>query len=206
VTAGGVDFEAEVAVFADDVTMGVSAEHAAEHIKLLALVNDVSLRGLIPEELAKGFGFFESKPSSAFSPVCVTTDELGSSWCDAKVCLPLLSHLNDKPFGRPNAGTDMTFNFSQLISHAARSRNLVAGSIIGSGTVSNKLNGGPGRPLNEGGLGYSCIAEIRMIEAIEQGQPHTPFMVFGDRVRIEMFDSFGDSIFGATDQQLVKHN
>ncbi len=198
----GIDFEAEVAVITDDVPMGVSPSKAASYIRLLMLVNDVSLRNLIPGELAKGFGFFQSKPSSAFSPVAVTPDELGNAWRDARINLPLLSFLNDEPFGKPDAGTDMTFNFGQLIAHAARSRPLVAGSIVGSGTVSNKLDGGPGRPINEGGVGYSCIAEARMIETIESGSPITPFMKFGDRVCIEMLDGEGRSIFGSIDHEV----
>lgn len=201
----GIDLEGEVAVITDDVPMGVSVADAANHIKLIMLVNDVSLRGLIPGELGKGFGFFQSKPSSAFSPVAVTPDELGASWADAKVHLPLLSALNDEPFGKPDAGVDMTFDFSQLIAHAAKSRPLVAGTIIGSGTVSNKLDGEPGKPISEGGVGYSCIAEIRMIETIQSGAPTTPFLQFGDRVRIEMNDADGNSIFGTIDQVVQKY-
>lgn len=200
----GVDFEAEVAVITDDVPMAVTAGDAGNHIKLVMLVNDVSLRGLIPGELGKGFGFFQSKPSSAFSPVCVTPDELGSAWQDNKLHHPLVSHLNGSMFGKPDAGVDMTFDFGQLIAHAAKSRPLGAGAVIGSGTVSNKLDDGPGKPVVEGGVGYSCIAEIRMIETIESGAPTTPFMDFGDQVRIEMFDQDGASIFGAIDQTLVK--
>lgn len=200
----GVDFEAEIAVITDDVPMAVGAADAAQHIKLLMLVNDVSLRGLIPGELGKGFGFFQSKPSSAFSPVCVTPDELGDAWEGNKLHLPLVSHLNGSIFGKPDAGVDMTFDFSELIAHAAKTRPLGAGAVIGSGTVSNKLDDGPGKPVSEGGVGYSCIAEIRMIETIEAGAPSTPFMDFGDRIRIEMFDAGGASIFGAIDQQLVR--
>ena len=192
----GIDFEAEVAVIVDDVPMGVSADDALNHIKLIMIVNDVSLRGLIPGELAKGFGFFQSKPSSAFSPVCVTPEELGDAWQQGKVHLPLVSHLNGDVFGQPEAGVDMTFHFGQLVAHAAKTRPLVAGTIIGSGTVSNKLDGGPGKPVKEGGVGYSCIAEIRMIETIQNGKPSTPFMQFGDAVQIEMFDKDGKSIFG----------
>lgn len=201
----GLDFEAEIAVITDDVPMNTNEENAGEHIKLLMLVNDVSLRGLIPGELAKGFGFFQSKPSSAFSPVCVTVDELGEQWKDGKVHLPLLSHYNDALFGKPNAGVDMTFNFPQLIAHAAKTRPLHAGSIIGSGTVSNKLDGGPGKAVSAGGSGYSCIAEIRMIETIENGEPETPFMQEGDTIRIEMLDKQGKSIFGAIDQRVNKY-
>jgi fumarylacetoacetate (FAA) hydrolase len=203
--AWGIDLEGEVAIVTDDVPMGVSAADAGDHIKLIMLVNDVSLRGLIPGELAKGFGFFQSKPSSAFSPVAVTPDELGASWTDAKVHLPLLSALNDEPFGKPNAGVDMTFDFRQLIAHAAKSRPLVAGTIIGSGTVSNKLDDEPGKPISEGGVGYSCVAEIRMIETIQSGAPTTPFLQFGDRVRIEMDDAGGNSIFGTIDQVVKKY-
>lgn len=200
----GIDFEAEIAVITDDVPMGVSTEDAAGHIKLLMLVNDVSLRGLIPGELAKGFGFFQSKPSSAFSPVCVTPDELDGVWEDTKLHLPLVSHYNGEMFGKPEAGIDMTFNFATLVAHAAKTRPLGAGAVIGSGTVSNKLDGGPGKPVAEGGVGYSCIAEIRMIETIEDGKPSTSFMSFGDTVRIEMFDKDGASIFGAIDQKVVQ--
>ena len=200
----GVDFEAEIAVITDDVPMGTTVAQAAEHIKLLALVNDVSLRGLIPAELAKGFGFFQSKPSSAFSPVCVTPDELGDKWQNTRLHLPLVSHLNDQKFGEPNAGVDMTFNFAALVAHAAKTRQLGAGTIIGSGTVSNKLNGGPAKPVQAGGVGYSCIAEVRMIEIIEFGAPKTSFMDVGDRIRIEMFDDDGLSIFGAIDQQVMQ--
>lgn len=203
--AWGIDFEAEIVVVTDDVPMGVSAAQAADHIRLIMLVNDVSLRNLIPGELAKGFGFFQSKPSSAFSPVAVTPDELGDAWRDAKVHLPLLSSLNGTPFGRPNAGVDMTFDFGQLVAHAAKTRPLGAGAIIGSGTVSNKLDGGPGKPIEAGGDGYSCIAEIRMIETINDGKPSTSFMCFGDTVRIEMLDGHGRSIFGRIDQTVRKY-
>ncbi|MDH4055817.1 MAG: fumarylacetoacetate hydrolase family protein [Gammaproteobacteria bacterium] len=203
--AWGIDFEAEVTVVTDDVPMGVSATDAVGHIQLLMLVNDVSLRGLIPGELAKGFGFFQSKPSSAFSPVAVTPDELGSSWRNAKLHLPLLSFLNNEPFGKPEAGVDMTFDFGQLVAHAAKTRPLGAGAIIGSGTVSNLLDGGPGKPINEGGVGYSCIAEIRTIETINSGKASTPFMKFGDRIRIEMNDKNGASIFGTIDQVVTKY-
>jgi fumarylacetoacetate (FAA) hydrolase len=185
--------------------MGIGAADAGQHIALVMLVNDVSLRGLIPGELGKGFGFFQSKPSSAFSPVAVTPDELGSAWSDNKLHLPLLSSLNGEPFGRPDAGVDMTFDFGKLIAHAARTRPLGAGSIIGSGTVSNKLDGGPGKPVADGGVGYSCIAEIRTIETIESGAPKTAFLKFGDRVRIEMCDANGASIFGTIDQTVVRH-
>jgi fumarylacetoacetate (FAA) hydrolase len=198
--AWGIDFEAEVAVITGDVPMGTAADAARGHVRLLMLVNDVSLRNLIPAELAKGFGFFQSKPASAFSPVAVTPDELGDAWRDAKVHLPLVSHLNGALFGRPNAGVDMTFDFGQLIAHVARTRDLVAGSIIGSGTVSNREGEGPGRPACDGGAGYACIAEQRTVETILAGKPMTPFMRFGDRVHIEMLDGGGRTIFGAIDQ------
>ena len=204
--AWGIDFEAEVAVITGDVPMGARAADAGRHIQLLMIVNDVSLRGLIPAELGKGFGFFQSKPSSAFSPVAVTPDELGDAWRDNKLHLPLLSNFNDEPFGKPDAGVDMTFDFGQLIAHAAKSRPLSAGTIIGSGTVSNKLDGGPGKPISDGGVGYSCIAEIRTIETIQSGSPGTPFMKFGDRIRIEMRSADGESIFGAIDQTVVPYD
>ncbi|MEO8740371.1 MAG: fumarylacetoacetate hydrolase family protein [Casimicrobiaceae bacterium] len=198
--AWGIDFEGEVAVVTGDVPMGVAADAALTQVRLLMLVNDVSLRNLIPGELGKGFGFFQSKPASSFSPVAVTPDELGDAWRGGRLHLPLLTHFNGALFGRPNAGVDMTFGFGQLIVHAARTRELGAGSIIGSGTVSNKENGGPGRPAAAGGSGYACIAEQRTIETIQAGKPSTPFMRFGDRVRIEMLDAEGRSIFGAIDQ------
>jgi len=199
----GIDMEGEVAIIVDDVPMGVSEEDAANAIRLIMLVNDVSLRALIPGELGKGFGFFQSKPSSAFSPVALTPDELGDAWQDGKVHLPLMVDYNEKPFGRANAGIDMTFNFPQLIVHAAKSRPLAAGTIIGSGTVSNKLDGAPGKPLTEGGVGYSCIAEIRMIETIENGKPATPFMQFNDSVSIAMQDAQGHSLFGEIRQKVT---
>ncbi|TVO73494.1 fumarylacetoacetate hydrolase family protein [Sedimenticola selenatireducens] len=199
-TAWGIDFEGEVAVVTDDVPMGCSTEQAADSIRLLMLVNDISLRGLIPAELAKGFGFFQSKPSSAFSPVAITPDELGDSWQDGRVKLPLLMDYNNKPFGKANAGVDMTFNFPQLIAHAAKSRPLGAGAIIGSGTVSNKQNTEWGSAIADGGVGYSCIAEVRMIETINSGKPETPFMGYGDTIRIRMEDSEGNNIFGDIDQ------
>lgn len=200
----GIDFEAEIAVVTDDVPCGVAPADAAAHIKLLMLVNDVSLRNLIPGELAKGFGFFHAKPSSAFSPIAVTPDELGEQWRDGKVHLPLLSYLNGEPFGKPNAGVDMTFSFPELVAHAAKTRNLCAGTIIGSGTVSNKLDGGPGKPVNAGGAGYSCIAEVRMVETLAEGQPKTAFMKFGDRIKIEMHDPEGNTIFGAIEQSVER--
>ena len=201
----GIDFEGEVAVITGDVPMGVSASEAEKSIRLMMLVNDVSLRGLIPNELGKGFGFFQSKPSSVFSPVAVTPDELGEAWRDSKVHLPLLSTYNDKPFGCPNAGVDMTFSFSELIAHAAKTRPLAAGAIIGSGTVSNKQGTDFGTSISEGGVGYSCIAEVRMIETIRDGKPQTSFMKFNDRIKIEMHDESGLTIFGAIDQQVVKY-
>ena len=201
----GIDFEGEVAVITDDVPMACTAEQARNKIRLLMLVNDVSLRGLIPNELAKGFGFFQSKPASAFSPVAVTPDELGDKWHDGRVHLPLLSTYNGKLFGKPNAGTDMTFDFGQLVAHAAKTRNLGAGAIIGSGTVSNKQGTEHGTSVEEGGVGYSCIAEIRMIETIRDGKPATAFMRFGDTIRMEMLDEQGNSIFGAIDQQVVQY-
>ena len=202
--AWGIDFEAEVAVVTGDVPMGADATEASRHILLVMLVNDVSLRNLIPAELAKGFGFLQSKPASAFSPVAVTPDELGDAWRGGKLHLPLVTHLNGELFGRPNAGVDMTFDFPTLIAHAAKTRALAAGSIVGSGTVSNKEAGGPGRPAAAGGVGYSCIAEQRTVETILEGKPRTPFMRFGDRVRIEMFDRAERSIFGAIDQAVRK--
>jgi fumarylacetoacetate (FAA) hydrolase len=204
--AWGIDFEAEVAVIVSDVPMGATREEAARAIKLLMLVNDVSLRNLIPAELAKGFGFFQGKPWTAFSPVAVTTDELAAAWDGAKVNLPLLSSVNGAPFGRPNTGVDNTFDFPALIVHAAKTRPLGAGTIIGSGTVSNRdPDGSPGRPVSEGGVGYSCIAEIRSVETIRTGKPVTPFFKFGDRVRIEMKDAAGRTIFGAIDQEVVRY-
>jgi len=191
----GVDLEGEVAVIVDDVPMGVPAKKAGAHVCLVMLVNDVSLRNLIPAELAKGFGFFQSKPSSAFSPVAVTPDELGAAWDGGKVGLPLVVHINDAPFGRPNAGVDMTFEFPKLIAHAAKTRPLGAGTIIGSGTVSNR----------DASAGSACLAERRMLETIETGEARTPFLKFGDRVRIEMLDADGRSIFGAIDQQVVRY-
>ncbi|MEM8770627.1 MAG: fumarylacetoacetate hydrolase family protein [Pseudomonadota bacterium] len=201
----GIDMEGEIAVITSDVPMGVSADEAGDYIRLIMLVNDVSLRGLIPGELAKGFGFFQSKPSSAFSPCAVTPDELGEAWKEGSVHLPLMVDYNGAPFGRANAGQDLTFNFHQLIAHAAKTRALCAGTIIGSGTVSNKLDGGPGKPVAEGGAGYSCIAETRMIETIYEGAAKTPFMKFGDTVRIKMDDADGKSIFGAIEQKVSRY-
>lgn len=205
-SAWGIDFEGEIAVITGDVPMGASPQQAAAAIRLFMLVNDVSLRNLIPAELGKGFGFFQSKPSSAFSPVCVTPDELGQAWDGGRLNLPLQVSYNGQLFGEANAGVDMTFDFPTLIAHAAKTRPLCAGTIIGSGTVSNKgADGSPGRPVADGGLGYSCIAEIRMIETIRDGKPTTPFMQFGDRVRLEMLDAEGGSLFGAIDQQVQQY-
>ena len=202
--AHGIDFEAEVAVITGDVPMAATPVEAARQVRLVMLVNDVSLRNLIPAELAKGFGFFHGKPSSAFSPVAVTPDELGAAWHDSKLHRPIAVHLNGRLFGRPDAGVDMTFDFARLIAHAARTRALAAGSIVGSGTISNRENGGPGRPAADGGTGYACIAEQRSVETINSGKPFTPFLKFGDRVRIEMLDDKGASIFGAIDQRIVR--
>jgi len=204
--AQGLDLEAEVAVVTDDVPMAVDPLSARARIKLLMLVNDVSLRELIPAEIAKGFGFFQSKPASAFSPVAVTPDELGEAWREAKVCLPLLSFVNGEPLGRPDAGRDMTFDFGRLVAHAAFTRALGAGTIIGSGTVSNRgPDGGPGRPIARGGLGYSCLAEQRVVETLLDGAPRTRFLAPGDVVRVEMLDPDGRSIFGAIEQRVTPH-
>lgn len=184
--AWGMDFEAEVAVVTGDVPMGVSPDDAARHIQLIMLVNDVSLRNLIPEEIAKGFGFFHAKPSSSFSPLAVTPDELGSAWDGRKLHLPLRVELNGVLIGAPNAGVDMTFDFAELIAHAAKSRPLAAGTIIGSGTVSNL----------DRSSGSCCLAEVRMLEILNQGQAQTPFLKFGDEVRIFMLDGDGESVFG----------
>ncbi|MGN4980680.1 fumarylacetoacetate hydrolase family protein [Aeromonas dhakensis] len=189
----GIDFESEIAVITDDVPMGISPQAAASHIKLLMLVNDVSLRNLIPGELAKGFGFFQSKPSSSFSPLAITPDELGDDWRDGKVHLPLETHLNGALFGAPDAGVDMTFNFYELIAHAAKTRPLGAGCIIGSGTVSNY----------DRSRGSSCLAELRMLEIIESGQATTPFLRFGDTVSIAMQDRNGMSLFGTILQRVT---
>ncbi|WP_440873873.1 fumarylacetoacetate hydrolase family protein [Thalassotalea sp. PLHSN55] len=191
----GIDFESEVAVITDDVPMAATAQECQDHIKLLMLVNDVSLRNLIPAELAKGFGFFGSKPSSAFSPVAVTPDELEGHWDGKKLHLPLTTHLNGELFGQPNCGVDMTFDFPTIVAHAAKTRPLTAGCIVGSGTISNY----------DRSAGSSCLAEKRMLEIVADGKPTTPFMQFGDQVRIEMFDSNGDSIFGAIDQQVTEY-
>src|SRR5215510_11781609 len=189
----GIDLEGEVAVVTDDVPMGTGSVAARDHIRLVMLVNDWSLRNLIPAELAKGFGFYQSKPATAFSPVAVTPDELGEAWDGGKVHLPLLVHINGQPFGRPQAGVDMTFDFPRLIEHITRTRRARAGTIVGSGTVSNY----------DRSLVSACLAERRMLELIESGKPVTPFLKFGDRVRIEMLDAQGHSIFGAIDQRVV---
>jgi len=191
----GIDFEAEIAVITDDVPMGVTPEDAEKHIKLIVLVNDVSLRYLAMPEIAKGFGFLQAKPASAFSPVAITPDELGAAWKEGKVHLPLITHYNGKLFGKPHAGTDMVFNFPKLVSHAARTRHLSAGTIIGSGTVSNK----------DRSVGSSCIVEVRTIEKLEKGESVTPFMKYGDMVRIEMLDEKGASIFGTIEQKVVPY-
>jgi fumarylacetoacetate (FAA) hydrolase len=202
----GIDLEAEVAVVTGHVPMGASVDQAAKAIRLLMLVNDVSLRNLVPDELAKGAGFFQSKPASAFSPVAVTPDEPGGAWRDSKLHLPLLVTLNGNAFGKPNAGVDMAFSFAQLIAHAARTRELGVGSIIGSGTVSNKQDGLHGSSIENGGVGYCCVAELRMLETIEEGAPKTPYLQFGDSVRIEMLDADGASIFGAIDQEVAHYH
>jgi len=189
----GIDLEAEIAVITDDVPMGVTVADAGRHIRLLMLVNDWSLRNLIPAELAKGFGFYQSKPATAFSPVAVSPDELGAAWDGGRVHLPLVSQINGQWFGHPNAGIDMTFAFPQLIAHVAKTRRLGAGTIVGSGTVSNY----------DRSLGSACIAEKRMLEQLANGAPRTAFLRFGDRVRIEMLDGAGHSIFGAIDQKVV---
>lgn len=194
--AYGIDLEAEVAVITDHVPMGISPKEAGQFIRLILLVNDVSLRNLIPNELAKGFGFLQSKPASAFSPVAVTPDELGNFWDGGRLHLPLLSSINGKEIGHPNAGKDMTFDFPTLIAHGAKTRQLSAGTIVGSGTIANK---------NYSEVGSSCLAEIRMIETIEKGAPQTAFLRFGDRVRIEMKDPQGKNIFGAIDQEICKY-
>ncbi len=194
--AFGIDFEAEIAVITDDVPMAIQSENAGSHIRLLMLVNDVSLRNLIPAEIGKGFGFFQSKPSSAFSPVAITPDELGKSWDGRRVHLPLYSYLNDELFGKPNAGVDMTFSFPDLIAHTAKTRKLGAGTIIGSGTVSN----------TDRSQGSSCIAEKRMLETIADGKPTQSFMQFGDRIRIEMLDESGNNLFGSINQVVTQYH
>ena len=194
--AWGIDFEGEIGVIVDDVPMGISPAAARKHIKLVTILNDVSLRNVIATELAKGFGFFHGKPATAFAPVAVTPDELGAAWDGARINLPLISTLNGREFGHPNAATDLTFDFGQLIAHAAKTRYLEAGTVVGSGTVANR----------DAAAGCSCIAERRVRETIDNGKPSTPFMKFGDRIRIEMFDTAGHSIFGAIDQKVVKYD
>ena len=194
--AWGIDFEGEIGVIVDDVPMGISPAAARKHIKLVTILNDVSLRNVIVTELAKGFGFFHGKPATAFAPVAVTPDELGAAWDGARINLPLISTLNGREFGHPNAATDLTFDFGQLIAHAAKTRYLEAGTVVGSGTVANR----------DAAAGCSCIAERRVRETIDNGKPSTPFMKFGDRIRIEMFDKAGHSIFGAIDQKVVKYD
>ena len=197
----GLDFEAEVAVVTGDVPRGADRETAAAAIRLVMLANDVSLRGLLGTELSKGFGFVQSKPAGSFSPAAVTLDELGPDWAEGRLKGVVAVDLNGQPFGRANAGDGMAFDFSALIAHAARTRALAAGTIVGSGTVSNgDPDGGPGRTVAEGGRGYSCLAELRTVEAIREGAPRTPFLADGDVVRIEMKDSGGHSIFGAIEQ------
>ncbi len=202
--AWGCDLEAEVAVIVGDTPQGADRTTALAAIRLVMLVNDVSLRGLIPGELAKSFGFFQSKPASAFSPVAVTPDELGEAWKDGRLSGQVMVELNGALFGRADAGVDMTFDFGTLIAHAARTRALCAGTIVGSGTVSNRgADGGPGKPIAQGGAGYSCIAELRTVETLAGGAPRTPFLKAGDTVRIEMRDASRRSIFGAIDQTVV---
>jgi len=202
--AWGCDLEGEIAVIVDDVPQGATREQALAAVRLVLLVNDVSLRNLIPGELAKNFGFFQSKPASAFSPVAVTPDALGDAWKDGKLSGALEVELNGKPFGEADAGVDMTFDFGTLIAHAAKTRALGAGTIIGSGTVSNRdAEGGPGKPISNGGLGYSCIAEVRTVETLLAGEAKTPFLRHGDTVRIEMRDAKRHSIFGAIEQTVA---
>lgn len=202
--AWGCDLEAEVAVVTGDVPMGASREQALASIRLVMLSNDVSLRNLIPGEIAKNFGFFQSKPASSFSPVAVTPDALGEAWKDGKLHGPVEVELNNQPLGQADAGVDMTFDFGTLIAHAAKTRALSAGSIIGSGTVSNRgADGGPGKSVHDGGAGYSCLAELRTVEALAQGAPKTPFLKAGDKVRIEMRDARRHSIFGAIEQEVA---
>ncbi len=191
----GIDFEAEIAIITDDVPAGTSVEGAKKHIKLVSFLNDVTLRNLVPQEISKQFGFYQTKPWTSFAPVFVTPDELGDEWDGCKLSLPIHSTLNDKKIGSPNAGVDMTFNFCQLISHAAKSRHLMAGTVIGSGTVAN-----------EGSKdGSSCLSEVRCLEIVRDGKPTTPFMKFGDRIEIEIFDGQNNSIFGKIDQKVVEY-
>ncbi len=201
----GCDMEAEICVVTGDVPQGINGADALAFIRLIGLANDVSLRNLVPAELAKGFGFLQSKPATHFSPVFVTPDELGAAWTGGKLSHPLLVDLNGEPFGRAEAGEEMTFDFGTLIAHLAKTRRVGAGTIIGSGTVSNRgPDGSPGLPVSQGGRGYSCIAEQRTVEMIATGEPKTPFLHWGDSVRIEMRDTKGRSIFGAIENQVVK--
>ena len=201
--AWGCDLEAEVAVITGDVPQGVSPAEALDHVRLVLLVNDVSLRNLIPDELAKSFGFFQSKPASAFSPVAVTPDVLGEAWREGRLHGAVEVELNGAVLGCADAGIDMTFDFGTLIAHAAKTRALAAGTIIGSGTVSNRgPDGGPGKSVAEGGVGYSCLAEVRTVETLAHGAPRTPFLKAGDTVRIEMRDARRHSIFGAIEQEV----
>ena len=202
--AWGCDLEGEIAVITGDVPQGASREEALAAIRLVMLANDVSLRNLIPDELAKNFGFFQSKPASAFSPVAVTPDSLDEAWADGRLKGALEVELNGKPLGEADAGVDMTFDFGTLIAHAARTRSLCAGTIVGSGTVSNRgPDGGPGKSVADGGVGYSCLAELRTIETLAHGAPRTPFLKAGDRVRVEMRDARRHSIFGAIEQEVA---
>ncbi len=201
----GIDFEGEIAVITGDVPMHASLEQAEQAIRLVMLVNDVSLRSLIPSELAKGFGFFHSKPSSTFSPVAVTLDELGEFWRGNKLHLPLLTTYNGELFGCPNAGADMNFDFTDLIVHASKTRALSSGCIIGSGTVSNRQGTGRCSSIANGGVGYSCIAELRMIETIRSGEASTGFMQFGDSVQMEVRLPTGENVFGTIDQQVCQY-
>ena len=202
--AWGLDLEGEVAVVTGDVPQGAGREEALAAIRLVLLANDVSLRNLIPDELAKSFGFFQSKPATAFSPVAVTPDALGDAWRDGKLHGALEVELNGKPLGEADAGVDMTFDFGALIVHAAKTRALCAGTIIGAGTVSNRgADGGPGKSIAEGGVGYSCLAEVRAVETLAHGAPKTPFLAVGDKVRIDMRDAKRHSIFGAIEQEVA---
>ena len=194
-TEWGIDFESEIGVITDDVPMGATPEECANHVQLVTILNDVSLRNLIPGELAKGFGFLQSKPRSSLAPVVVTPDELGDAWQNEKLHLPLLTHLNGELFGEPEAGEDMQFSFAELLAHAAKSRPLAAGTLLGSGTIANQ----------DTSRGASCLAEKRMLEIIANGKPETPFMQFGDKVRIEMKTRDGESIFGAIEQEVVRY-
>jgi fumarylacetoacetate (FAA) hydrolase len=204
--AWGIDLEAEVVVVLGDVPMAATRQEALRAIRLLMLVNDLTLRNVTGPELAKGFGFVQSKPSSAFTPVAVTPDELGTAFDGSKVGLPILTFINDQPLGMPMANADMTFDFPTLIMHATKTRALSAGTILGAGTISNRAaDGGPGLPVAQGGLGYCCIAEQRTVETIREGTPSTPFLKFGDTVKIEMLDADRRSIFGAIEQKVAPY-